>query len=157
MTGITARQVNPAGTRVFMGTLTDKAELHPAFVKVAQEMDIQTATFEMLGGLHEVEFSAYDFVKQVHQEPIIVSRAMEIVAGHGTISLLDGAPHVHMHLAVAFRDGNAPQDIRVVGGHAARAVAFAVEFTLTAYDGSPAERAPHPSTGLRLWNFPRIS
>ncbi|MDW8318974.1 MAG: hypothetical protein RMN53_14170 [Anaerolineae bacterium] len=74
-----------------------------------------------------------------------------IVAGHGTVSRLDGRPHVHLHLVLAWRDDAAPHGVALVGGHAARALAFAVEFTLTAYDGVPMERRPDPTTGLALW------
>ena len=150
---IEMRQVNPTGTRVFMGTITDGVNVHEALAEVVVQHNIQTATFEMLGGLHEVELTAYDFVHQVRLEPIVLQRPLEIIAGHGTISLLEGQPHFHMHLAVSFRDEVAPYGIAVVGGHAARATAFAIEFTLTAYDGDPVHRAVHPSTGLKLWDL----
>ena len=154
---INAKQVNPVATRVFMGTLTDGVNLHDGLAQVARQNDIQAATFEMLGGLHRVEFTAYDFTTQTRLEPLIFERAMEIVAGHGTISLLDDTLHVHIHLAVAFRDDSAAHGISVVGGHAATASAYAVEFTMTAYDGAPALRGHHEATGLRLWDMPAIT
>jgi len=154
---VAARQVNPQGNRVFMGTITDGADLHVALADAARAFNVQTATFEMLGGLHEVEFSAYDFTTQTRLAPIVVRGALEIVAGHGTITLMDDALHVHVHLAVAFREASAPYGIAVVGGHAARAQAYAVEFTLTAYDGAPALRGHHAGTGLRLWDMPILS
>jgi predicted DNA-binding protein with PD1-like motif len=147
------RHINPAGTRVYMGTLTDRANVHEAFAEVARTLKIETAAFEMLGGLHEVEFTAYNFVEQRREPPIVFKRALEIVGGHGTISQLDNAPHVHIHLIVAYRDESAPHGIVVVGGHAARALAFAVEFTLRAYDGAPVHRAMHMGTGLQLWDL----
>lgn len=153
---ITLQHVNPQATRVFMGTLTGDADLHAALAEVAAAHNIQTATFDMLGGLREVEFRAFDFDSQQRKPPLNFKRALEIVAGHGTIALLDGKPHIHMHLAVAYQDPAAPHGIVVVAGHAARAVAFAVEFTLTAYDGAPVHRALHAATGLMLWNLPSL-
>ena len=147
------RQVNPQGNRVFMATITDGDLLHEALVDFAKQHNIQTATFEMLGGLHEVEFTAYDFVKQERQPPLTHRGAMEIIAGHGTISQLDGEPHIHIHLALSFRNETATHGIDVIGGHAARAVAFAVEVTLTAYDGAPVHRQLDHSTGLNLWHL----
>lgn len=146
---IAIRQVNPHGSRVFMGTLTDGVNVHEALAETAVSHHILTATFELLGGLHEVELTAYDFVAQQRLAAVVVKRPLEIIAGHGTISQLHGQPHVHLHLALSYRDeaGN----IIVIGGHAARAHAFAVEFTLTAYDGSPMHRAHHAGTGLMLW------
>lgn len=146
------KQVNPSGTRVFMGTLTGGTAVHETLVAAAVAHHIHTATFDLLGGLHEVTFTAYDFARQERLQAITLHRPMEIIAGHGTISLLDGRPHVHLHLAVSFRDASAPHGIAVVGGHAARARAFAVEYTLIAYDGAPMQRAPDKSTGLMLWD-----
>ena len=83
-------------------------------------------------------------------------RAMEIVNGHGTVSLLDGKPHVHIHLALSFRDPDAPHGIAVIGGHCASARAFAVEFVLTAYDGAPVNRGLDAATGLQLWQMGEI-
>jgi predicted DNA-binding protein with PD1-like motif len=153
MTTTTIKQINTQATRVFMGTCTNGEPIHPALAHIALTHHIHAATFELLGGLTEVELTAYDFLQQRRLEPLRFQRPLEIVAGHGTISWLDGAPHIHTHLTLAFRDATAPHGIALIGGHAAHAVAFAVEFTLTAYDGVPVTRALHPATGLQLWNL----
>ncbi len=153
---VRARQVNPQGTRVFMGTVTDGLNLHDALAQTAHAHQVKIATFEMLGGLKLVEFTAYDADAQTRLEPIIVERALEIVAGHGTISQLDGNSHVHMHLAVSFLDETSSHGITVLGGHVARALAYAVEFTLTAYDGISVQRGHHVGTGLHLWDLPEL-
>ena len=145
------KQVNPVGQRVFMGTITGGESVHEVLAETAVYQKITAATFNLLGGLHEVTFTAYDFSKQERQAPIVLKRPLEIVSGHGTISLLDGRPHVHLHLSVSFRDDAYPHGIGLVGGHAAHATAFAVEFTLTAYDGAPMNRMLHEETGLKLW------
>ena len=146
------KQVNPAGLRVFMGTMTGGVDVHMALAETAVSNHIAVATFELLGGLHEIELTAYDFEQQKRLEPIVLKRPLEIVSGHGTISLLDDQPHIHMHLSVSFRDDAYPHGIGMVGGHIAKAVAFAVEFTLTAYDGEPMHRAMDEKTGLMLWD-----
>ena len=151
MNKIVCKRVNSAGSRVFMGTITDGIDIHEALAETAVAQQISTATFELLGGLHEVVFTAYDFEQQERLMPIRLSRPLEIVSGHGTISQLDGQPHVHLHLAVSFRDAAYPHGIGMVGGHAAQAIAFAVEFTLTAYDGASMNRQLHKETGLKLW------
>jgi predicted DNA-binding protein with PD1-like motif len=151
MNQVSCKQVNAEGIRVFMGTFTGGVDVHGALAKTAVSHHITTATFTLLGGLHEAAFTAYDFEKQKRLEPIVLKRPLEIVSGHGTISLLDGAPHVHMHLSVSFRDEAYPHGMGLVGGHVAQASAFAVEFTLTAYDGEPMHREIHEGTGLKLW------
>jgi len=139
-----------------MGTLTDNADVHASLIEVAEKHNIQTATYELLGGLNEVEFRAFDFDSQQRKAPLHFKRALEIVAGHGTITMLDNKPHVHLHLAVAYQDSESPHGIVVLAGHVAKALAFAIEFTLTAYDGNPAHRAKHEGTGLMLWDLPKL-
>jgi len=153
---ITLSQINTKSTRVFMGTLTDGQNIHEAFAKIAKAENIQAATFEMLGGLTEVEFTEFDFINKIRKEPLVFARPLEILSGHGTISRLNGEAHVHSHLTLSFRDESAPNGISIVGGHAARAIAFAVEFTLSIYDGVPVNRQMHEVTGLQLWNFPEL-
>jgi len=139
-----------------MGTLTDDADVHASFLEIAEKHNIQTATFELLGGLREVEFRAFDFDRQQRKAPLAFNRALEIVAGHGTIAMLDGKPHVHVHLSVAYQDSESPNGIVVLAGHCAKAIAFAVEFTITAYDGDPVHRSKHEGTGLMLWDLPGL-
>ena len=153
---ITIKHVNPSGTRVYMGTLTNNADIHASLLEVAEKHNIQTATFDLLGGLHEVEFRAFDFDSQQRKAPLHFKRALEIVAGHGTIAMLDNKPHVHLHLAVAYQDPESPNGIVVLAGHCTKAAAFAIEFTLTAYDGNPVHRAKHAGTGLMLWDLPKL-
>ena len=153
---ITLQHVNPSATRVYFGTLTGGESLHEAFTAIVQQHGIKAATIEMLGGLSAVEFTEYDFVAQTRRPALRFERAMEIVNGHATVSFLGGKPHVHMHLALSFRDPDAPHGISVVGGHCASARAFAVEFVLTAYDGAPVSRGLDAATGLQLWQVGEI-
>ncbi len=151
---ISLAHINTQSTRVFMGTLTSGEAIHAAFAKIANAEKIHAGTFEMLGGLTEVEFTEYDFINKTRKPPLVFARPLEILSGHGTISRLNGEPHVHMHLTLSFRDESAPNGISIIGGHAARAIAFAVEFTLTVYDGVPVNRAMHEGIGLQLWDLP---
>lgn len=153
---INFQHVNARATRVYMGTLTQGEALHQAFATLAQSLNITAATFDLLGGLTEVEFTAFDFVAKTRLPAITHTGAMEIVAGHGTISLLENQPHIHTHLCVAYRDTNTPSGIVTLAGHAARAVAFAVEFTLTVYEGAAVHRAYDSATGLNLWHLPPL-
>lgn len=145
------KQVNTSGIRVFMGTITNNSNVHESLTAVSHKHNITAATFELLGGVYEVELTAYDFTTQVRREPLVFTKPLEIIAGHGTISQLDGKPHIHIHMSLAFRDENAPNGIAIIGGHVSRAAAFAIEYTLTAYDGVGMQRKLHDGTGLKLW------
>lgn len=153
---LTLQHVNPSGVRVFCGTLTDGAEVHSSLAAVARQLKVTAGTLELLGGLTEAGFTEYDFVTHTRQPPLTFRRALEIVSGHGTLSWLEAEPFVHLHLVCAFRDETQPHGLALVGGHCARALAFAVEFTLTAYDGPPVQRAWHAGTGLKLWDLPAL-
>lgn len=148
------QHVNTRQTRTYMGAITGGESLHTAFARLADALDISAAAFDMLGGLTEVELSEYDFINRTRKPPLIFARPLEIISGHGAISRLDGRPHIHIHLTLSFRDEGAPHGIAVIGGHAARARAFAVEFTLHVFDGAPVTRAMDEATGLQLWNLP---
>ena len=139
-----------------MGTITDDADVHDSLLEIAEKYGIQTATFELIGGLREVEFRAFDFEIQQRKSPLHFKRALEAVAGHGTIAMLDGKPHVHLHLTVAYQDPEAQNGIVLLAGHCAKATAFAIEFTLTEYEGNPVQRANHEGTGLMLWDLPKL-
>lgn len=154
---ISIEHINTKSTRVFMGTFTNGEAIHAGFAKIAEMQNIHAATFEMLGGLTEVEFAEYDFINKTRKEPLVFARPLEILSGHGTISRLKNEPHVHAHLTLSFRDESAQNGIAIIGGHAARALAFAVEFTLTVYDGVPVNRAMHERTGLQLWDMPNLT
>ncbi|MBX3038185.1 MAG: DNA-binding protein [Anaerolineales bacterium] len=153
MMAITIQHINTKSTRVFMGTITNGENVHEAFVKIADAENIHAATFEMLGGLTEAEFTEYDFINKIRKPPLFFKRPLEIVSGHGTISRLENEAHVHTHLTLSFRDESAPHGIAVIGGHVSRAIAFAVEFTLTVYDGEKVNRQMHKGTGLNLWGL----
>jgi uncharacterized protein len=153
---ITLQHVNPHATRVYMGALTNGEAVHAALTEIAAGLDIHAGAFEMLGGLTEVEFTEYDFIQKIRKPPLTFARPLEILSGHGTIARLDGKPHIHTHLTLSFRDESAPHGIAIIGGHAARAIAFAVEFTLYVFDGAPVHRSPDAETGLNLWNLPKF-
>ncbi|NJN79471.1 MAG: DNA-binding protein [Anaerolineales bacterium] len=93
-----------------MGTFTGSENIHEAFVKIANAKNINAATFEMLGGLTEVEFTEYDFINKIRKPPLVFKRPLEIVSGHGTISRLENEAHVHTHLLLHFEMNLLPMD-----------------------------------------------
>jgi predicted DNA-binding protein with PD1-like motif len=148
---LTIKQLHPHNTRIIMGVLTDGLELHQALHETAVAHHIHTATIHMLGGLHHIELTAYNFHTQTRHPPLLFQQPLEIIGGHGTISLLENQPHIHLHLTLSYHDAKSPTGISIIGGHVTAATAFAVEFIITAYDGDPIQRAIHPTTGLQLW------
>ena len=138
------------GVRAYAGTLTRGADLHESFARIAETKGIRAANILLLGGLSGVTLSAFDFTKGERLEPLTFEGAYEIIGGHGLLSTLDDAPHVHLHLTLGSR---AEQNITLMGGHVVSARAFAVEFTLLSYEEG-LTRAPHAGTGLQLLDLP---
>ena len=141
------------GVRAYAGTLTRGADLHGSFARIAKTKNIHAANVFLLGGLSEVTLSAFDFTKGERVDPLTFKGAYEIIGGHGLLSTLDKAPHVHLHLTLGSR---AEKNITVIGGHVVSAKAFAVEFTLLSYEGEGLSRAFDKATGLQLLNLPDI-
>ncbi len=148
---ISSRHVNPEGTRVFMGSILNE-DLHTALGRLMTEHGIRAGSVQIIGGITDIEFRAFDFTAKVRRAPIIFSGALEIVSAHGHLSYLDGAPHVHLHATVT-----APHSgVWGAGGHVQRAVAFAVEYIIQAFDGAELVRQFDESTGLWIWDLPEI-
>jgi predicted DNA-binding protein with PD1-like motif len=148
------QQMNPSGARTFFGTLTDGEDVHAALCAIARAKDIGAGRVDLLGGLTHATLTAYDFTTRTRHAPLVLQGAIEIAHAHGTLSLLNAAPMLHLHAVLAVRDSDPAQGSRVYAGHVAAASAFAVEFILTAYDDPPVSRAEHPGTGLSMWQLP---
>lgn len=148
---IQMRHINPAGTRVFMGQFL-REEIHPALTRIMTEQNIRAGSVQLMGTMTDVEFRAYDFTTKTRRAPIMFSGALEIVNAQGHLSMNDGQPHVHLHASVTVPHSG----IWVAGGHVQRAVAFAVEFTLWAYDGDELVRRFDHDVGLSIWDVPEL-
>jgi predicted DNA-binding protein with PD1-like motif len=147
------QRVDERGQRVYMGVLRTGGDLLSGLASEARAQKVSTATVELLGGLTQLELRSYNFDTQSRGDPVVLSGQIEVVAGHGTISQLDDELHVHLHLVVSAAASQSEAS-QLYGGHVIRAEVFAIEFTMTAYDGEPVVRAPDPATGLNLWDIP---
>ncbi|WP_448542305.1 PPC domain-containing DNA-binding protein [Roseiflexus sp.] len=151
---VTMRLVANAGQRVYATVLRHGVDLHRALAGIATAQQITAASVQLLGGLREAAFAETDFATGVKKPSLVFRRPLEIIGGGGMISMLDQAPHVHLHLTLSFQDASMPCGIAVVGGHVAYALAHAVEAFIICYDGCPLVRHTDPDTGLLLWDLP---
>lgn len=72
---------------------------------------------------------------------------LEVAGMWGNVSLLNGEPIVHVHIALADREG------RCYGGHLADGtLVFNLEIMLTTLVGPNVIRRMDPQTGLTLWH-----
>lgn len=132
---------------MLIGKLAYKSDLLRALNKMAAAQGIRGGIVQVMGSLSRARLSFYDQQIRAYRE-LDFDAPHEIVAGTGNISLRngDGAPSVHLHLAVADAEG------KVVGGHCLEGcTVFAVEFAVWPFAGTPPRRVRDHATGLLLW------
>jgi predicted DNA-binding protein with PD1-like motif len=78
--------------------------------QAVQELGLQAATLQVIGGLEEAKVGYFDREAKQYRE--IATDHVEIASGLGNVSLRDGEPFIHLHLALSGASGT------TVGGHA---------------------------------------
>ncbi len=120
-------------------------DLYDGITEFVRERGILAAAVNCLGALTRASLRYY------HQEErryvdFDLERHLEVVAGVGNVSMLDGDPFLHLHVALADADGKA------YGGHVnVGCEVFALEATIWELAGDPPVREPDDCTGLTLW------
>ena len=112
----------------------------------AKENDVRSAVISGLGAVRDVRLGYFDLNDGKYIE-IPVSRHVEIVSLDGSIALLDGEPHLHIHVTVSSSGGG------TIAGHLFQAVvSITAELHLTILR-EPIKRVKDPSTGILLWDL----
>lgn len=134
--------------RRLMGRLEKGEDLLQALARICRDEKITLARLEAIGAVTGALVGYYDQEKREYRYTSFPG-GREIVSLTGNVSLLDGEPMVHAHIALADREG------RVVGGHLGEGtVVFACEYLieeLETPDGAGLERSFDEATGLKLW------
>lgn len=121
-------------------------DLLEAVEELRAEADITEGQVEIIGALRRAVLGFYDQEKREYKN-IEFNQPLEIVSGIGNISLKDGKPFAHIHLAVSDEKGNC------FGGHLVSGTeVFAGEIFIreTKMD-PPLKREYDEATGLALW------
>jgi len=112
------------------------------------EHNIRAAAVSFLGAVRRASLRYYNQDAQQYID-FDVNEHLEVLAGTGNVSVLDGAPFVHIHAAFGAAEG------RAYGGHVnAGTEVFACEVTISELDGIAPVRQPDETTGLMLWGPP---
>jgi len=122
-------------------------DLHGALTNYCLKNDIKAGLICAVGALKNAKFSFYDQAKKIFL-PENINKPLEILSCLGNISLKDGQPFVHAHLAVSDKAG------RVYGGHLEKGtIIFACECAIIQASGELLNRRFDKLTGLNLWDF----
>lgn len=123
--------------------------VHETIAAFCAAKDIKNAWFTALGAIESIELGYYSLEERSYfwKE---YARAHEVVTMVGNVTLVDGAPFLHIHTTISDDENT------VYGGHLkAGVVAVTLEVQLTVYDTS-IERTYDEVTGLKLMSCPHV-
>ncbi len=131
--------------RVHLLRLATGDDLYTTITGYASDHGVGAAWMHYLGAVSRASLRYYNQSEQGYED-FVIDRHLEVLAGTGNLSLLDGAPFLHTHAAFADRDGKG------FGGHVnVGTEVFALEVTLVELKGQVPVREPDDCTGLTLW------
>ncbi|HHW58384.1 MAG TPA: DNA-binding protein [Clostridia bacterium] len=131
----------------FMGRFPHGSDLLQEINKFLTQENILSGEIRIIGAVSKAVFGYYDSQSKNY---IYISKNehMEILNCVGNISVKDGKPFPHVHIALADKNGKA------YGGHLMEGtIIFAAEFVITDYGDNKLERVYDEATGLYLWNI----
>jgi uncharacterized protein len=97
--------------------------------RFCREERVGTGRLSAIGGFSKATLGYFSRTKKLY-EPIAVEEQVEALSLQGTLSVMDGKPHAHIHAIVGFRDGS------VKGGHLLAADVWpTIEMFVSEYGG----------------------
>ncbi len=132
--------------RVFLVRLAPGADLYEAISEAVLESGVRAGLLSGIGALKKAAVGIFDAGKREYRVNHI-DRELEICTLTGNVSLKEGEPFVHCHLALADHEGNA------FGGHCLPGCkVFVCELAITELTGDAPVREPQDEcAGLGLW------
>ena len=121
-------------------------EVIEQLTKVLADENVRAGCVTALGATDEVTFGLYSVATGVYEKQTLTGE-MEITSLVGNVSVMDGAPYIHLHVAVC------DKDMILHGGHlTACRISATCELFLTVLDGT-IERRRDPEIGINLMQF----
>lgn len=137
------REVSPS--RILIGKLYRGEDLLERLTAVCREKGVRLGRIEAVGAVERARVGFYDQRMRTYGF-FDFGGPMEILSLLGNISLKDGEPVVHAHIALSDAAGAA------FGGHlAAGTKVYACEFLIQELAGTELHREMDEATGLPLW------
>ncbi|NJE47567.1 DUF296 domain-containing protein [Thermococcus sp. GR7] len=130
--------------RNFLFRVPEGKELLSFINEFARKNNVLIGTVSAIGSLRNPKIGY--FVEEEGQYKVIELKGIyELVSLSGNISLKDGEPFAHIHVALGDSEG------RLWGGHLVEGEVFVAEVYIQELLGEPLERKPQES-GLALWD-----
>ena len=119
-------------------------DLHTSVVELAEREGITGGAVTALGAVRDVVLGYYNLERRDYDRTSVPGE-VELASAVGTLSRLDGKPHLHLHAVVSDRG------CRTYGGHLFSATTAATVELFVRVADAPIERTPDEATGLSLW------
>jgi len=132
--------------RTYIGRLPEGADLLESITRICKEENIRIGKITAIGAVKKAVIAFYDQVEKKYHN-LELDQEMEIVSCIGNVSVLNGHPFVHCHIALADNQG------KCFGGHLMMGTEiFACELIIEEFEGEPLERVYDEKSGLSLWH-----
>ncbi len=130
--------------RNFLFRVPEREELLGFINSFAKKNNVLIGTVSAIGSLRNPKIGYFD-ENAGEYKVIELSGLYELVSLSGNISLKDGEPFAHVHVALGGPDG------RLYGRHLVEGEVFVAEVFIQELLGEPLERKPQEN-GLTLWD-----
>lgn len=131
--------------REFVGRLDYESDLLLSLTEFIRGKGITAGTVSVIGACKKAKVAYYNQLEKKYYD-LVFDKPMEIISCTGNISLLNGQPMLHLHIALSDEEG------KVFGGHLIEGTKiFAGEFYIRELIGPELQRKKDELTGLNLW------
>ena len=120
-------------------------ELMKELSSFVERENVGTGIISFIGSFRRVKLGYYDEKLKKYVSIDFKQGPYEIVSGLGNVSLKDGKPFCHIHVAIGLHDG------RMFGGHLIEGEVLLAEGFVQVLEGEPLVRESDPDTGLAYW------
>jgi predicted DNA-binding protein with PD1-like motif len=118
-----------------------------SLLRLLRAEDIGYAVVSGLGAVCQIRLSYWNAESRQY-EAHEMEEQMEVVSLTGNVTLRDGEPFLHVHIALG------RQDLSVLGGHFSEAVAHPTLEVWLQRENEPVPRVPDATSGLALMELP---
>jgi predicted DNA-binding protein with PD1-like motif len=118
---------NPGGEKTYAVVFSKGDEILSGLTEFAGRENLTAGYFTAIGALQGARFGWFDRAQKAYRN-IPITEQVELISLIGNVALVNGAPQIHAHCSVGFRDG------QLRGGHLLEATAWpTVELFFTAF------------------------
>ena len=120
---------------VYMVKLDPGADLQQAVTELVEEKNITSGYVNIMGLARTAKYAYYNIKTKIYEEMERKDRYFEIIQCAGNVSVKDGKPFPHLHIAFGDQNGN------IFGGHLMKGTIVEIgEVTIQTFEGEPMVR-----------------